>query len=385
MPAHASRTLATAPSAPPSCAERRLLAPAPPGARRRTRRTLRQPGIPLPQASIGGSGPKQVRMDAWWRAPATRKPRNEPCRAALGRGLTMLTEQAMSRQRRALLGRGGQRPRTTVSGTPLRGPLASRRAPPRRPLTGLRGSAHTRAPPERPRPRPHGPHIRAPSRRAPADPRGQHRPTPPGRPPASPRGQHSPTPARRPPASPRGHHSPTPSRRPPASPRGHHSPTPSERRATHRARRRFRRTLLVVPRRNSSGVLRTSNEPAPNQKPLCHPLTPQHHNDDHHPGELRTLIAERSYARNIGPLTDAARRGIVDCVERGMSAELALALEISARYQARSWEYVARTLQSVLNGSHDRRRERHTARGGRQRRMAAYRGGSDAYLATIRG
>ena len=56
MPAHASRTLATAPSAPPSCAERRLLAPAPPGERRRTRRTLRQPGIPLPQASIGGSG-----------------------------------------------------------------------------------------------------------------------------------------------------------------------------------------------------------------------------------------------------------------------------------------------------------------------------------------
>ena len=28
----------------------------------------------------------------------------------------------------------------------------------------------------------------------------------------------------------------------------------------------------------SSGVLRTSNEPRPNQKPLCHPLTPQHHN-----------------------------------------------------------------------------------------------------------
>ena len=234
--------------------------------------------------------PKQVRVDAWWRAPATRKPRNEPCRAALGRGLTMLTEQAMSRQRRALLGRGGQRPRTTVSGTPLRGPLASRRAPPRRPLTGLRGSAHTRAPPERPRPRPHGPHIRAPSRRAPADPRGQHRPTPPGRPPASPRGQHSPTPARRPPASPRGHHSPTPSRRPPASPRGHHSPTPSERRATHRARRRFRRTLLVVPRRNSSGVLRTPAEPPPNQKPLCHPLTPQHHN-------TTTMIILQSYER----------------------------------------------------------------------------------------
>ena len=113
--------------------------------------------------------------------------------------------------------------------------------------------------------------------------------------------------------------------------------------------------------------------------------TPQHHNDDHHPGELRTLIAERSYARAIGPLTDAARRGIVDCVERGMSAELALALEISARYQARSWEYVSRTLQSVLNGSHNPRRERHTARGGRQRRIAAYGGGSDAYIATIRG
>ena len=68
-----------------------------------------------------------------------------------------------------------------------------------------------------------------------------------------------------------------------------------------------------------------------------------------------------------------------------MSAELALALEISARYQARSWEYVSKTLQSVLNGSHNQRRERHTSRGGRQRRMAAYGGGSDAYIATIRG
>ena len=56
MPAHASRTLAPAHPAPPGCAERRLLAPAPPGERRRTRRTLRQPGIPPPQASIGASG-----------------------------------------------------------------------------------------------------------------------------------------------------------------------------------------------------------------------------------------------------------------------------------------------------------------------------------------
>ena len=129
---------------------------------------------------------------------------------------------------------------------------------------------------------------------------------------------------------------------------------------------------------------RTSAEPK-TALPSFNTTTPQHHNDDHHPGELRTLIAERSYERDIGPLTDAARRGIVDCVERGMSAELALALEISARYQAYSWEYVARTLQSVLNGSHDRRRKRHTSRGGRQRRIAAYGGGSDAYIATIRG
>ena len=129
---------------------------------------------------------------------------------------------------------------------------------------------------------------------------------------------------------------------------------------------------------------RTSAEPKTALPPF-NTTTPQHHNDDHHPGELRTLIAERSYARDIGPLTDAARRGIVDCVERGMSAELALALEISARYQAYSWEYVSRTLQSVLNGSHDRRRKRHTSRGGRQRRIAAYGGGSDAYSATIRG
>ena len=129
---------------------------------------------------------------------------------------------------------------------------------------------------------------------------------------------------------------------------------------------------------------RTSAEPKTALPPF-NTTTPQHHNDDHHLGELRTLIAERSYARDIGPLTDAARRGIVDCVERGMSAELALALEISARYQARSWEYVSRTLQSVLNGSHNQRRERHTSRGGRQRRIAAYGGGSDAYLATIRG
>ena len=129
---------------------------------------------------------------------------------------------------------------------------------------------------------------------------------------------------------------------------------------------------------------RTSAEPKTALPPF-NTTTPQHHNDDHHPGELRTLIAERSYARDIGPLTDAARRGIVDCVERGMSAELALALEISARYQAYSWEYVSRTLQSVLNGSHNPRPERHTARGGRQRRIAAYRRDSDAYLATIRG
>ena len=56
MPAHVSRTLAPAPSAPPSGPERRLLAPAPPGERRHARRTLRQPGIPPPQASIGGFG-----------------------------------------------------------------------------------------------------------------------------------------------------------------------------------------------------------------------------------------------------------------------------------------------------------------------------------------
>ena len=56
MPAHASRTLAPAPSAPPSGPERRLLAPAPPGERRHARRTLRQPGSPPPQASIGGFG-----------------------------------------------------------------------------------------------------------------------------------------------------------------------------------------------------------------------------------------------------------------------------------------------------------------------------------------
>ena len=56
MPAHASRTLAPAPSAPPSRAERRLLAQAPPGTARHTRRTLRQPGIPPRQASIGGFG-----------------------------------------------------------------------------------------------------------------------------------------------------------------------------------------------------------------------------------------------------------------------------------------------------------------------------------------
>ena len=55
-PAHASRTPAPVPSAPQSCAERRLLAPAPPGERRRTRRTLRQSGIPPPQASIGVFG-----------------------------------------------------------------------------------------------------------------------------------------------------------------------------------------------------------------------------------------------------------------------------------------------------------------------------------------
>ena len=56
MPAHASRTLVPARSAPPSRAERRLLAPAPPGERRHTRRTLRQPGSPPRQASIGGFG-----------------------------------------------------------------------------------------------------------------------------------------------------------------------------------------------------------------------------------------------------------------------------------------------------------------------------------------
>ena len=50
MPAHASRSLAPARSAPPSRAERRLLAPAPPGERRHARRTLRQPGIPPPSS-----------------------------------------------------------------------------------------------------------------------------------------------------------------------------------------------------------------------------------------------------------------------------------------------------------------------------------------------
>ena len=59
MPAHASRTLAPAPSAPPSGPERRLLAPAPPGERRHARRTLRQPGSPPLQASIGGFELKQ--------------------------------------------------------------------------------------------------------------------------------------------------------------------------------------------------------------------------------------------------------------------------------------------------------------------------------------
>ena len=39
-----------------------------------------------------------------------------------------------------------------------------------------------------------------------------------------------------------------------------------------------RRRRLAAPRRNSSGVLRTTAEPPSNQKPLCHPLTPQHHN-----------------------------------------------------------------------------------------------------------
>ena len=60
MPAHASRTLAPAPSAPPSGPERRLLAPAPPGERRHARRTLRQPGSPPLQASIGGFEVKEL-------------------------------------------------------------------------------------------------------------------------------------------------------------------------------------------------------------------------------------------------------------------------------------------------------------------------------------
>ena len=59
MPAHASRTLAPAPSAP-----RAALGSgpplAPPSERRHTRRTLRQPGIPLRQASIGGFGLKHA-------------------------------------------------------------------------------------------------------------------------------------------------------------------------------------------------------------------------------------------------------------------------------------------------------------------------------------
>ena len=51
-----SRRRPQRPRAALSDAERRLLAPAPPGERRRTRRTLRQPGIPPRQASIGGFG-----------------------------------------------------------------------------------------------------------------------------------------------------------------------------------------------------------------------------------------------------------------------------------------------------------------------------------------
>ena len=226
--------------------------------------------------------------------------------------------------------------------------------------------------PGTPRPRPHGPHIRAPSRRAPASPRGQHRPTPPGRPPASPRGQHRPTPPGRPPAG--------SSWPPPPYPLGTQGDPPRSKALPPHAPGGPAAKLQW----RATNQQRTSAEPKTALPPF-NTTTPQHHNDDHHPAELRTLIAERSYARDIGPLTDAARRGIVDCVERGMSAELALALEISARYQARSWEYVSRTLQSVLNGSHNPRPERHTSRGGRQRRIAAYGGASDAYLATIRG
>ena len=57
MPAHASRTLATAPSAPPSDAERRLLAPAPPGKRR-----------PHPPDSPAARHPAPSSFDRWIRA-----------------------------------------------------------------------------------------------------------------------------------------------------------------------------------------------------------------------------------------------------------------------------------------------------------------------------
>ena len=57
-----SRRRPQRPRAALSDAERRLLAPAPPGERRRTRRTLRQPGSPPRQASIGGFGVKALRQ-----------------------------------------------------------------------------------------------------------------------------------------------------------------------------------------------------------------------------------------------------------------------------------------------------------------------------------
>ena len=75
MPAHAARTLAPTPSAPPSRAERRLGAPAPPGERRHARRTLRQPDTPRRQASIGGFGVTHhtnVRV-AWGRITSQRR------------------------------------------------------------------------------------------------------------------------------------------------------------------------------------------------------------------------------------------------------------------------------------------------------------------------
>ena len=66
---HASARLVRPPSAPPSGSERRLPAPAPPGDRRHARRTLRLPGIPPRNASIGGFGFKGAGLDS---APAYR-------------------------------------------------------------------------------------------------------------------------------------------------------------------------------------------------------------------------------------------------------------------------------------------------------------------------